>query len=98
MINLDMRTYNYFTLGEKNAYGQQTLPAADAVPAGTIKMAIYISSQSVQDNINYQNCNYIGLTTAQLDDSYVIEYGTERLKVLYIQPKGRLKQVFLIKV
>ena len=95
MINTDMRLYNYFTIGAKDAYGQVSMPAADASPEGQIKMAINISSQSVQDNINYADCQYVGLTHADVDDTYIIAYGDERLKVLYVNPKGRLKQVFL---
>ena len=92
MINADMRLYNYFTLGTKDEYGQQT--TNDEV-AGQIKMAINVSSQSVQNNINYSGATYIGLTHAKVDDTYVIEYGNERLKVLYVNDKGRLKQVFM---
>jgi len=96
MITADFRTYDYFTIGEKNAYGQPQLPAADATPNGTIKMAIYITSQSIQDNINYKNAAYIGLTQdANVSDTYIIQYENERLKVLYVQPKGRYKQVFM---
>lgn len=95
MINVDMRTYDYFTFGAKDAYGQDIL---SDTAQGTIKLAIYSTSTSVQDNINYTDCNYIGLTTAQVDDSYVIQYGTKKLKVQYVQPKGRFKQVFLKKI
>jgi hypothetical protein len=95
MINVDMRTYDYFTFGAQDAYGQSIL---SDTAQGTIKMAIYNTSTNVQDNINYTDCNYIGLTTAQLDDSYVIQYETEKLKVQYVQPKGRFKQVFLKKI
>jgi hypothetical protein len=88
-----MRTYTYFTFGELDAYGQ---PQLSADPAGSIKMAINISSQSVQDNINYKNAAYVGLTHDKaINDSYVIQYGESKLKVLYVNPKGRLTQVFL---
>lgn len=98
MINTDMRLYNYFTIGPKNAYGQAAIPDKDAEPAGTIKMAINISSQSIQDNINYKGCQYIGLTRADVDDTYIIQYENERLKVLYVNPKGRMKQVFMARM
>ena len=39
----------------------------------------------------------MGLTHADVDDTYVIIYGEERLKVLYVVPIGRLKQVFMAK-
>lgn len=92
MINSNMRYYDYFTFGEKNEYGQQKLSTN---PVGTIKMSINITSQSVQDNINYTGSQYIGLTFAEVDDTYVIQYGEKRLKVLYVNTAGRYKQVFM---
>lgn len=98
MINTAFRTYNYFSLGEDNGYGQSTIiKDADGNPEvkGSIKMAINISSQSVQDNINYKNAQYVGLTLGDVNDKFVIDYEGSKLKVLYINPKGRYKQVFL---
>lgn len=92
MINADMRLYDYFTFGADDGYGQ---PQLSAEPVGQIKMAINLTSQSIQDNINYKEAQYIGLTHADVDDTYVIAFGNERLKVLYVTPKGRYKQVFL---
>jgi hypothetical protein len=96
MINANVRTYNYFTLGDTNGYGQPTISEE---PTGEIKMAIYISSQTIQDNINFQDCNYIGLTTDKsVNDKMVIQCGQEKLKVLYVNPAGRFTQVFLKKL
>lgn len=92
MINADMRLYDYFTFGADDGYGQ---PQLSTEPQGQIKMAINLTSQSIQDNINYKEAQYIGLTHADVDDTYVIAFGNERLKVLYVNPKGRYKQVFL---
>ena len=92
MINADMRLYNYFSLGTEDEYGQQTMSNE---PVGTVRMAINISSQAVQENINYTGATYVGLTHAKVDDTFVIEYGEERLKVLYVNDKGRLNQVFM---
>ena len=94
MINADMREYDVFTLEENNEYGQQTVSKQ---PYKRVKMAIYSTTQSIQDNINYANCEYIGLTTANVKDTDVIEYEGHRLKVLYINQKGRFKQAFLAK-
>lgn len=91
-----MRTYPYFTFGDNDGYGQ---PALSAEPVGEIKIAINITSQSIQDNINYKNAAYIGLTHDKaVNDSYVIQYGESKLKVLYVNPKGRLIQVFLAEI
>lgn len=96
MISTDMRTYSYFTLGDDNGYGQ---PVISAEPQGTIKMAVNMSSQSVQDNINFLDCNYVGLTMDKsVNDKYVIQYGEEKLKVQYINPRGRYTLVYLTRV
>ena len=96
MIMTEMRLYDFLTFGEMNDYGQ---PQLDEEPKGQVKMAIYTTSQSVQDNVLYENATYIGLThDAEIDDKYVILDGNERLKVLYVQPKGRFKQVFMARM
>ena len=92
MINANMRDYTYFTFGANNIYGEPQLSG----PMGTVKMSIDVIAQSIVDNVNYSSTTYIGLTRdAKVDDTYVIEYEGKRLKVLYINPKGRLKQVYL---
>lgn len=93
MINDMMRSYNYYTYGSNDAYGQ---PQLSEEPQGTIKMSIAVTSQSIQDNIQYKNATYIGLTLdASVSDKYVIQYGDIKLKVLYVNPAGRYKQVFM---
>ena len=93
-----MKIYDYFVYGDKDAYGQ---PQLSEDVKGQVKMAVYVSSKSVQDNINYQNANYVGLTNDRnIDDSCVIQYGTERLKVLYTVDAGarHYMQVFMSRV
>lgn len=96
MISTNMRSYDYFTFGAPNAYGQ---PQLSKEPVGKVKLSIFTTSQSVQANINYSNANYIGLThDKSINDTYVIQYGEERLKVLYTSKQGRFIQVFLAKM
>lgn len=93
MINSQMKLYDYFTFSEEdNGYGQSTLSLK---VTGTIKMAINISAQATQDNILYKDCSYVGLTQAEVDDTFVIQYGEKKLKVLYVNPEGRYKQVYM---
>ena len=94
MFNADMRLYNYHAFGAVDAYGQPQLLENQ----GEIKMAINILSQTVQDNALYKDATYIGLTHANITDAFVIQYGDKRLKTLYINPKGRFKQVFMAEV
>ena len=96
MIATNMHTYDYFTFGAKDGYGQ---PQLSKEAQGAIKMAIYNTSQTTQDNILYQGASYVGLTNdALVNDTYVIQMNTERLKVLYVQPRGRWKQVFMARM
>lgn len=92
MINTDMRYYDYFTFGNENEYGQ---PQLSKEKQGSIKMAINTISTAIQDNLRFEDATYIGLTSSLLDDTYVIQYGEEKLKVLYVVSKGRLKQVYM---
>lgn len=95
MINADMRNYDYYLYGEKDSYGQDQI---SSTVQGSVKMAINTASQSVQDNILYSGATYTGITHANINDKYVIEYGDKKLKVQYVNPKGRFKQVFLAEV
>lgn len=92
MVNANMRSYNYFTYGDSDAYGQ---PQLSEEVQGTIKMAIYTTSQYVQDNINYKGASYVGMTHGEANDKMVIQYGDEKLKVLYVNPMGVWKQVYM---
>ena len=100
MINAQMKEYIYYRYNsDTDAYGQLTLiKDADGEPViqGTVKIAINNSSTAIQENIRYKDATYIGLTlNKSIDDTYVIQYGDERLKVLYVTPQGRYRQVFL---
>ena len=96
MITTEMRQYNYFTFGAYDEYGQ---PMISKEPIGQIKMAIYITSQSIQDNVLFEDSSYIGLTADKdINSTYSIQYGEERLKVLYVNPKGRYKQVYMARM
>lgn len=93
MINTDMRELEYLMYGDVDQYGQKTL-SEDVI--GKIKISINISSLATQDNILYKDCSYIGITNDKnIDDTYVIKYLDKKLKVLYVNSKGRFTQVFL---
>lgn len=92
MILRDMRDYPYTMLGAVDDYGQMTL---DGGASGTIRMAVYVASQSVGDSILYREAQYIGMTKDDVTDRHIIHYGDEKLKVLYVQPKGAFKQAFM---
>lgn len=93
MINSQMKLYNYSLYGDVDDYGMSK--PIDEIQ-GQLRIAINITSQSVQDNINFTHAEYIGLThDKNISDKYIVHYGDKKLKVLYIQPHGRYKQVYL---
>ena len=99
MIMNSMRLYDYWLVAVNEEYAQEILPSAETAPDGSVKLSIYPTSTGTQDNILYSNCAYAALTfDAEIDDKYVIQYGKERLKVMYTQPQGRMKQVFLRRI
>lgn len=91
MINAMMRPYNYSTFGT-NDYGQKVV---DNQIKGQVKMAINLTNQSIQNDINYKDAQYVGLTMNEVSEDFVINYGAKKLKVLYVNPFGRFIQVFL---
>jgi hypothetical protein len=99
MINTSMRAYEYFKYGDTNAHGQQTLikgENGEPLVQGTVKLAIALTTQATQDSINYHNAQFCAQTLDNdIDDTYVIQYGKTRLKVLFVASGGRYKQVFL---
>ena len=58
-------------------------------------MAINLLSQNTVNTIHYTNAKYIGITTAKVNDAYVMEYKESLLKVAYINDMGRFKAVYL---
>lgn len=101
MINSNMRMYDYYLFSENNEFGQRTLikgENGEPLVQGQVKLSISTTSKAIQDNINYINSSYIALTRDKdINDKYVIQYGNERLKVLYVTPT-RVKQVFLASI
>lgn len=93
MINAQMLPYVYYIMGEVDDYGQ-TLPLDE--PAGTVRMAVNIASQSVQDNIIYNGAQYVGLTHSNvINEKCVIDYKGQKLKVLYVNTAGRYNQIYM---
>lgn len=99
MILNNMRLYNYWLISVNEEYGQEVLPTAETQPTGKVKLSIFPTNTGTQENILYANCSYVALTyDAEIDDKYIIQYGKERLKVMYTQPNSRFKQVFLKRI
>lgn len=88
------RVYDYYQYEGKDSYGQ---PMLSTEAKGTINMAIYNTVKSVNDSVDYLREEYVGLTwDKDIDETYVIQYGDKKLKVLYVVSAPRLRnQVFM---
>lgn len=93
MINANMRFYPYSSLEVEDEYGQ----AQDTAELGFVKMSINLMNQTTADNIKYKDATYMGLTMSKsLNDTYIIHYdGDVKLKVLYVNPFGKYRQVYM---
>lgn len=93
MIESNMREYPIFYITPQiDEYGQKNRIAA----AGKAKIAITLYTQSNNDNINYKDCNYIGLTyNKEITDSHIVQMGNKKLKVKLVNPCGRMVQLVL---
>jgi hypothetical protein len=96
MVNTQMRKYTYKKITDTlDDYGQPTIEEIE----GTIKIAINFTSEVVQDNSLYSDAQYVGLTLDKnINDTYIINYEGESLKVLYVNKTGKYKQVFMTRV
>jgi hypothetical protein len=95
MINTQMRSYNYTILDGVDEYGQPA--AVEAVDK--IKMAINFANEAIQENALYSGATYVGLTlNKEINPSYIINFGTEKLKVTYVNKFGKYSQVFLARI
>ena len=97
MINNRMRLYDYYTFEGTNNYNQ---PKISEEVKGQVKMAIYPLTKNIQDNALYLNAEYVGIThEANVDDTYIIVKGKERLKVLYTyDDAARFRLVYMSRV
>lgn len=93
MINSRMRFYNYSQLiAENDDYGQPKIIEVE----DKVKMSINFASETLQENSLYSGAQYVGLTlNKDIDETCIIKYGDEELKVLYINPSGKYRQVFM---
>lgn len=93
MINSKMKKYNYSKISENlNDYGEFVVNQTE----GTIKMTINFVSETINENSLYSSAQYVGLTlNKEIDSSYIIHYGEEELKVLYVNKEGKYSQVFM---
>lgn len=93
MINRDMVSATVVTYGGVDEYGQMmTTPTASR----EISMTIGLYNHSESSDVRYMAVNYTGLTRdKEITDKDSVIIGGKEYKVLFVNPYGRLTQVFL---
>lgn len=92
VINRSEVPATLLTMGGQDEYGQDLVEPI-AQKSITLTFGLYNHKQT--DDIRYQNVEYTGLTTYDINDNQIIEIGEKKYKVLFVNMFGRMNQVFL---
>lgn len=89
----NQKLYNYYLIENNDEYGTSDVSIEIK---GQVKMNINLTNQQISDDAIYKNAQFIGLTLDKdINENYIIEHEEMLLKVLYINKKGRYKQIYL---
>jgi hypothetical protein len=93
VINREMRQAQMYSLGVMDEYGQEEIDLENAVP---IQLTFGLYNHHDTEDVRYQDVEYTGLTHSVVSDKNIIQIGETKYKVKFVNPFGRLNQVFLI--
>lgn len=88
-----MREALKYSLAAEDEYGQATL---DTENSSKIHLTFGLYNHHEVEDIRYQDVEYTGLTYDDLTDNDVIQIEDRKYKVKFVNPFGRIKQVFLL--
>ena len=93
MINREMRQATVVTYGGIDEYGQMmTTPTASR----TISMTFGMYQHTPTQDIRFQDVKYVGLTSdREISDKDTVIIDGKEYKVSYVNPFGRMTQVFM---
>lgn len=95
VINRAQVQATLITMGGQDEYGQDLMNELDRKPI-TLTFGLYNHKQT--DDIRYEDVEYTGLTIYDVFDDQIIQIGEDRYKVLFANPFGRMRQVFLKRI
>lgn len=93
VINRDMKTATLLTMGGKDEYGQNL---AEVQAQTTIQLTFGLYSHRDASDIRYQDITHTGLTKSKVNDKQILIIDGKQYKIKFVNPYGRLSQVFLI--
>ena len=94
MINRQLINATVIKYGGVDEYGQMLSTPEEQ---REIKMTFTLYNHTNSSDIRYQNVRYVGLTKDKdINDNMTIKVGEDEYKVLFVNPFGRMTQVFLV--
>lgn len=93
VINRNMRQAQMYKLGELDEYGQEEL---DTENSTTVNLTFSLFNHRDTEDVRYQDVEYCGLTYDNITDNNVLLLDNKKYKVKFVNPYGRIKEVFLI--
>ena len=88
-----MRQANMLRYIDSDEYGQ---PVLDTENPQSIELTFGLYNHTETEDVRYQDVEYTGLTQYEVSDKNVIQLDGKNYKVKFVNPFGRIKQVFLI--
>lgn len=93
VINRNMRQAEMLSLGEMDEYGQEVI---DTENSTTVNLTFGLFNHHETEDMRYQDVEYCGLTYDNITDNNILFLDDKRYKVKFVNPYGRIKEVFLI--
>lgn len=89
-----MRPAIVYSFGDLDEYG---FPTLNEELSRQVLMTFTLFTHHPVEDIRYQGIEFTGLTADTLTDNDVVEIEGNKYKVKFVNPCGRLNQVFLIR-
>ena len=93
VINRNLIKADMFRLGEVDEYGQEEI---DTENAETVHLTFGLYNHHETEDVRYQDVEYCGLTYDNITDQNILLLDEKQYKVKFVNPYGRMKEVFLI--
>ncbi len=92
MINREFRKAKLTTYGGTDAYGQML---ADPTSAREIEITFGLYQHNETSDVRYQEATHTGLTKdKEIADTQTLTIDGQEYKIIFVNPYGRLTQVF----
>lgn len=88
-----MRQAEMLSFGEVDEYGQEVIDTENAI---TVNLTFGLFNHQETEDVRYQDVEYCGLTYDNITDNNILLLDDKKYKVKFVNPYGRMKEVFLI--